>query len=271
MSERDNRFKFGNNWAKFLENLDDIKINHALTDIKEKLALDNLEGKSFLDIGSGSGLHSLCAQMLGATKIHSFDFDSDCVNCTLELKSRYFPNQESWTIEQASVLNEEYMRSLGNFDIVYSWGVLHHTGEMYKALEIAASVLEPNGILFISIYNDQGDFSKLWHFIKKVYVHSPGLIKFLMCFTISFLYEIMVMISKLVKLQNPLPFKEWQEYYKHRGMSYWTNVIDWVGGYPFEVASPQAIFDFYHEKGFSLQKLETTNGHGCNVFVFHKQ
>ena len=107
MSERDNRFKFGNNWAKFLENLDDIKINHALTDIKEKLALDNLEGKSFLDIGSGSGLHSLCAQMLGATKIHSFDFDSDCVNCTLELKSRYFPNQESWTIEQASVLNEE--------------------------------------------------------------------------------------------------------------------------------------------------------------------
>ena len=39
---------------------------------------------------------------------------------------------------------------------------------------------------------------------------------------------------------------------RRRGMSYWHDLVDWVGGYPFEVASPGVVFDFYRLRGFVL-------------------
>lgn len=268
--EKEKRFEFGKNWASFLKNLDDIKIEHATNDLKDKLSKEDLSGLSFLDIGCGSGLHSLSAAKLGVSKLYSFDFDEHSVNCCHELKNRYSPNSDNWIIEQGSALDTEYIESLGLFDIVYSWGVLHHTGNMELALNNASKAVKPGGILFISIYNDQGAFSNLWRFIKKIYIHSPGFIKWLIEFSVSFLYEIGRAAFRIVRLQNPLPFKDWQEYYKHRGMSYWTNVVDWVGGYPFEVAKPEEIFHYFKQRNFNLEDLETTIGHGCNIFVFRK-
>jgi 2-polyprenyl-6-hydroxyphenyl methylase/3-demethylubiquinone-9 3-methyltransferase len=52
-------------------------------------------------------------------------------------------------------------------------------------------------------------------------------------------------------------------------MSPWRDVVDWVGGYPFEVAKPEAIFKFYQRRGFTMVDLNTCGGgHGCNEFVF---
>ena len=98
------------------------------------LEMDDLTGKTFLDIGSGSGLFSLAARRLGA-KVHSFDFDSNSYGCTMELRKRYFDGDGNWKVEQGSALDRNYIESLGKFDIVYSWGVLHHTGAMWTALE----------------------------------------------------------------------------------------------------------------------------------------
>src|SRR5262245_19550353 len=123
------RFEFGKNWTRFLESLSDIRIREAETSLREMLGVKSLHDKSFLDIGSGSGLFSLAARRLGA-RVHSFDYDRHSVACAAELKRRYFPNDSHWTIAQGSVLDDEYMLSLGQFDIVYSWGVLHHTGAM---------------------------------------------------------------------------------------------------------------------------------------------
>src|SRR2546426_1571009 len=128
------RFAFGENWARFLALLDDQRIRDAEESLQSKLEVENLAGKSFLDIGSGSGLFSLAARRLGA-RVHSFDYDPQSVACTAELRRRYFPGDERWTIEGASVLDAAYLASLGPFDVVYSWGVLHHTGHMWQALE----------------------------------------------------------------------------------------------------------------------------------------
>jgi hypothetical protein len=52
-------------------------------------------------------------------------------------------------------------------------------------------------------------------------------------------------------------------------MSPWRDLIDWVGGYPFEVAKPEAILDFYLRRGFTLKRLVTCGGSlGCNEYVF---
>jgi 2-polyprenyl-6-hydroxyphenyl methylase/3-demethylubiquinone-9 3-methyltransferase len=121
------RFRFGRNWARFLKRLNLARIVEAEDNLKEFLGEGTLAGKTFLDIGSGSGLSSLAARLLGA-RVTSFDFDSHSVACTEELRRRYFPGDSSWTIQQGSVLDQQYLAGLGQFDIVYSWGVLHHTG-----------------------------------------------------------------------------------------------------------------------------------------------
>lgn len=129
------RFEFGANWTRFLKDLNDDKIEQAVESLKNMLRVETLEGKTFLDVGSGSGLFSLAARKLGA-KVTSYDFDPECVACTTELKSRYFQDDQDWTILQGSALDEDHVKSLGQFDIAYSWGVIHHTGDMWRGLNL---------------------------------------------------------------------------------------------------------------------------------------
>jgi 2-polyprenyl-6-hydroxyphenyl methylase/3-demethylubiquinone-9 3-methyltransferase len=47
------------------------------------------------------------------------------------------------------------------------------------------------------------------------------------------------------------------------------DLIDWVGGWPFEVSTPEEVFNFYRRRGFQLEALKTcAGGLGCNEFVF---
>ncbi len=262
------RFEFGKNWAWFLETLNDEKIQEAVTSLQGMLETDNLAGMSFLDIGSGSGLFSLAARKLGA-QVHSFDFDPQSVGCTAELKRRYFPGDDLWTVEAGSALDAGYIGPLGKFDVVYSWGVLHHTGDMWTALANAATPIKPGGKLFIAIYNDQGTASRRWSRVKKLYNRLPRGLRFLVVWP-SFLVQYW---RRLVKdFFRGRPFQTIRDYGKNqRGMSLWQDLVDWVGGYPFEVAKPEQIFEFYKERGFLLTRLRTCGGSsGCNEFVFEK-
>jgi SAM-dependent methyltransferase len=173
------RFAFGKNWTGFLSRLDESKVNEAERSLKEMLGVDPLNGGSFLDIGSGSGLFSLAAMRLGAKRVYSFDYDPNSVHCTRELKGRYYPTAEYWDIQPGDVLNPKYLRSLGKFEIVYSWGVLHHTGNMRQALENVLIPLADNGKLYISIYNDQGWPSRAWTWVKRAYNQLPPPFRFL--------------------------------------------------------------------------------------------
>ncbi|MCR5179453.1 MAG: class I SAM-dependent methyltransferase [Lachnospiraceae bacterium] len=262
-----NRFRFGSNWKQFIKSLDEERIMEAERSLIEWTGIDDFSGLSFLDIGSGSGLFSLAARRLGAT-VHSFDYDVDSVECTSYLKKRFFKGDPDWTVEQGDVLDEEYLSKYEEHDIVYSWGVLHHTGNMYKALENTGHKVKNGGRLFIAIYNDQGLQSEFWKKEKKLFNQLPYVLKLF----VSIAYFIILWTVKIiVDFVRVKPFDHWKRYKKERGMSRWHDTVDWVGGYPFEVAKPEEIFSFYKNRGFVLEKMSTLGvGHGCNQYVFRK-
>jgi 2-polyprenyl-3-methyl-5-hydroxy-6-metoxy-1,4-benzoquinol methylase len=264
------RFEFGKNWSNFLSILDDDRILKAEESLREMLEVSDLKGKTFLDIGSGSGLFSLAAKRLGA-KVHSFDFDPNSVACTKELRRRYFENDADWKVEEASALDVDFVKSLGKFDIVYSWGVLHHTGQMWKGLENASFAVADGGKLFIALYNDTGSQASRWHWIKQTYCRLPKLLKTPFAIAVIAPEEFKGLAKSIITLKPMSYINSWTKYKNGRGMNRWYDIIDWVGGFPYEVSSPEEIFEFYKAKGFSLTKLKSKGvGLGCNEFVFQK-
>lgn len=264
------RFEFGRNWSRFLELVDEDRITKAANSLKQWLEVESLAGKSFLDIGSGSGLYSLAAKRLGA-RVHSLDYDPHSVACTAELKRRYFPGDLSWMVEEGSVLDVDYLNSLGKFDVVYSWGVLHHTGRMWPALDNARLPLADDGKLFIAIYNDTGSQSARWKSIKRTYNNLPKPLRLPFALLVMAPLETKSLLHSLATFRLGAYLRSWTEPLPERGMSRWRDVIDWVGGYPYEVAKPEEIFDFYRERGLTLMKMQCGGvGLGCNQFVFVK-
>lgn len=258
------RFAFGENWRRFLGEVDEGRVAEAERSLREMLGRDDLRGASFLDVGSGSGLFSLAARRLGA-RVVSFDVDPASVACTRELKRRSAAGDEAWEVRAGSALDEAFLRSLGRFDVVYAWGVLHHTGDLERALALAALPVGPGGQLFLALYNDQGVRSRLWRGVKRLYCSGAAGRRAVtaLFYPVFFLQGVLL---GFWRHGNPAGY--FAAYRERRGMSAVRDWDDWLGGYPFEVAKPGEIVARYERAGFALERIVTTRRHGCNQFVF---
>lgn len=264
------RFAFGNNWRNFLETVDDERIAEAERSLREMLGVTSLDNQRFLDAGCGSGLFSLAALRMGAS-VHSFDFDPASVATTIELRRRYARGDSDWIIELGSVLNAEYISGLGLFDVVYSWGVLHHTGAQWMALETVQRAVAPGGRLFIALYNDQGLQSVAWRGIKRVYNHLPGPLRRVYAAMFGVIIEGASLGAAMVRGRPVAHARSRLNYRTLRGMSWWHDLVDWVGGYPFEVSSREQVVAFLRERGYEVVRIQSAGSKlGCNEFVFER-
>lgn len=268
--ESKTRFEFGDNWTRFLSVLNDERIDDAETSIKTYLDVENLQGQRFLDIGSGSGLFSLAARRLGAN-VMSFDLDPQSVACTGELKRRYFPDDDTWHIERGSALDRDYLASLGKFDVVYSWGVLHHTGAMWFGIENAIRcVASDGGKLIIAIYNDQGWKSHFWWFIKLWYNRLPRILKTPYVMVVAAITHLLVILKYTIKLKPMVAISPLLRDERERGMSARYDMVDWVGGFPYEFAAIETLLGYFKSRGFSVIKANPNTSLGCHQLALKR-
>jgi len=265
---RDRRFGFGENWLDFARDLSAGQIAEAETSVRILLQRDTFAGLRFVDVGSGSGLFSLAARRLGA-HVHSFDFDAESVLCTMRLRDRYFPGDSDWTVEQGSILDRNYVRKLGTFDIVYSWGVLHHTGAMHDALGAAASMVAPGALFAFALYH-RTLMCGPWRWEKRWYAGaSPAAQRRARSLYIG-----------LLRLRFRLIGRDFQSYVANyrslRGMNFTHNVHDWMGGYPYESVSAREVDALMRRLGFARVHVTSTPltigffGSGCDEYLYRR-
>jgi 2-polyprenyl-6-hydroxyphenyl methylase/3-demethylubiquinone-9 3-methyltransferase len=227
------------------------KLDAAVADIH--CFVGRLDGKEFLDIGCGSGLSSLAAYRLGASSITSIDIDPVNIENTRRLKVKFgVPVHYPWTVQVGSIVAADDVRVLQPSDVVYAWGVLHHTGAMWKAIANAASLVKPDGFLYLMIYRDAW-LAPFWKAIKRTYVKAPGFVKFLMRNAFAGLQ----IIGMLAKHLSPRKVRARIRDYgvSNRGMSWYVDLTDWIGGYPFEYAEAEAVIAALERSGFALVKI----------------
>jgi 2-polyprenyl-6-hydroxyphenyl methylase/3-demethylubiquinone-9 3-methyltransferase len=258
-------FDFGRNWEAFSNaKVDAERLYNARRSLQQLIGIENIESHTLVDVGCGSGLFSIGAAQLGATRVVGFDVNPTAVKVSKNNLQRFRDELIDDGAEPhfctGNVLDTDFLESLGTFDVVYAWGVLHHTGTMWQAIRNVASLVKPdNGIFVLAICNQHWT-SFFWKQIKRLYNLSPYAVRWLL----NYIFGALIYIGVWVTTRgNPL--------HKERGMDFWYDVIDWLGGYPYEYADRESVVRFVQPLGFQVELVVRPRvPTGCNEFVLKR-
>ncbi|PKN67513.1 MAG: hypothetical protein CVU57_02065 [Deltaproteobacteria bacterium HGW-Deltaproteobacteria-15] len=261
------QFDFGRNWLEFSQKaMTPEKVRQAREDFAWYMKGIDLSRKWFLDIGFGQGLSLLLAAEMGA-RVVGCDINAQCIKA-LTNSAAFFPDArvDPADVLVGSILQKEVVESLrsrtpgcSGYHIVHSWGVLHHTGDMWSALKIAASLVRNQGYLALAIYNRHVT-SPAWLHIKWIYNIAPKPVRRAM---VLFFFPL-IFFAKWASTGRDPRIQE-------RGMDFYFNVIDWIGGYPYEYARSDEVIHRTELLGFKCIRLKPAGvSTGCNQFLFVK-
>lgn len=260
--DRDSHFEFGKNWADFSRLIDDERLELSTQSVKR--LVPHIRGKTFLDIGSGSGLFSLAALRLGAARVVAVDIDENSVATTKRVLSEHAP-ELSWHAEQKSVFDLS-PDQLGQFDVVYSWGVLHHTGDMWRAVECASRMVAPGGTFAFALY-EKTPLCGFWRIEKRAYMRAGQRTQRMLCGAYKAAYQAARILSGRGLKKGPLT----------RGMNTDNDIHDWLGGFPYESTDREEVRQHLMTLGFEPVLEEPVKihlagvfGSGCSEYVYKR-
>jgi 2-polyprenyl-6-hydroxyphenyl methylase/3-demethylubiquinone-9 3-methyltransferase len=260
----DTRFEFGKNWESYSQLVDAPRIASAVTRLSQLLGTDSLAGKTFLDIGCGSGLHALAALNLGAERVRAIDLDPDSVATTRAMLERFGCLDRAEVVQQ-SVFDLNPERD-GRYDVVYSWGVLHHTGDMNRAIAAAARMVQLGGYFAVALYG-KTFYCGAWTHIKRWYVKATPKRRT----AAERLY--MRLFGIYLLLRGKRLSTHIHNYHNKRGMDFMHDVRDWIGGYPYESIRPRELDALLRPLGFSrihatVKRRSGLFGSGCDEYLY---
>lgn len=268
--DQKSHFAFGRNWLDYAKKIDEPQIAQAMADLQRLCGRESLDGQSFLDIGCGSGLHSVAALRLGARRVIGVDIDPDAVTASRGTLVRFAPGT-ACQFDVCSVF-EMTTERFGDFDIVYSWGVLHHTGDMVRAIESAARLVKPGGEFLLALYK-KTPFCSIWRSIKRWYSHAKPERQ-------AYARAFYIFLRKIASRLCGRNFEAYvTNYGKNRGMNFYNDVHDWLGGYPYESISPDECHALLAGLGFAVERefivkprryLPGLLGSGCDEYAFRR-
>lgn len=268
LKQVESHFEFGENWLDYLRHVDEAAVAEAERGLLKLVPAEAIAGSRFLDIGCGSGLHSLAALRLGARELVAVDIDPNSVKATSALLDKWAPDANR-QVRLLSVFDAD-PAELGTFDIVYSWGVLHHTGAMWEAVERASRLVRPGGLFAIALYQKRLSCGP-WKVEKRLYTAAPGVVRA----GLRGLYKTAFFAGKLVTGRNPWRYV--RDYKSVRGMNWHNDVHDWLGGYPYELATPQEVDARLLAMGFEPATVLALKpglgllGTGCAEYTYRRR
>ncbi len=258
LRDLETHFAFGRNWSSYAELIDEARIAAAEEGLVRLVPGNEIKGRRFLDIGCGSGLHALAAARLGADFVYGCDLDPASAETARDVLSRH-ADGANWSVSQTSVFNLDALEA-GDFDIVYSWGVLHHTGDMEAAIRAAAAQVKPGGLFVFALYRRTW-LDGFWRVEKRLYANaSPRWQK-----SVRSLYDAAYRFAEFVTGRGAEI---------DRGMDYWHDLHDWLGGYPYEsilaheVDALMRSMNFEKVRVFARSRSIGLFGSGCDEYVY---
>jgi SAM-dependent methyltransferase len=237
------RFAFGKNWQSFAAIADEESISEAQQGLAKLFPNGEIRGARILDVGCGSGLSMAAALRLGASGVDGVDIDEHSIGATRDLLAR-FDVGNSWSVTKANLLD----LPVQPYDIVYSWGVLHHTGAMWRALKHVMEFVRPGGLLAVAIYR-RTPACAFWQREKRLYSSAPPPVRLF----IRSLYKTAYLSAIAASGRNPFGYV-FNYHRRTRGMSFHHDIHDWLGGYPYESASPEEMVGFLSRRGFDIER-----------------
>lgn len=271
LTSQETHFAFGRNWASYAEGITQNEVDAAEAGLSRLLGGARLDGRRFLDIGCGSGLHSLAALRLGASEVVATDIDPDSVATTRAVLERHAGG--GWRTKEISVFDLS-PETYGRFDVVYAWGVLHHTGDMVRAIRQASSLVAENGEFVFALYRRIW-MDEFWRREKRWYAYASPRAQ-------ARARAVYVALFRLGLRLTGRRFADYVAGYRsNRGMDYDHDVHDWMGGWPYESILPVEVDAIMRPLGFEPVRVFAHKGgiggrhigffgSGCDEYVYRK-
>ena len=224
-------------WTEYLP-----EYNASETHWKIFYSPQDIEGKSVLDAGCGTGIFSIIFARNGAASVLGIDISEGSLETAKALKTKF--DLENASFQKQDMLDLPFADE--SFDIVWAWGTVHHTTDPFKAMSELIRVLRAEGSILLAVYT-RTRVTFLHEIIRKALVRTPR--------------KTWKALSKILALVlSPVVYFFKKREKSRKGEKLEELIMDWYFVPIRHYYYPEEIKVFLEEQGFTIEKYLPASG-----------